>query len=289
MKIIKLLFKAIRYLYRNLRFYLITLPCFLFISKKLNIKGRLVSRSIILKDIPVEKFRVGWFHKATGDTVNPLCLASKLYVQEKNFEDIVDLFDNFRKHYRLNSANDLFGLDGSVFNKSESIFKSGFPWDEASFDKIQKMRVENICHENSAYGLNTYCYFGSESCSYQKAEVEAKRTAYLIDDIDKNGYNFYKNNDVVTITLLRDRQNYVALVGGGNHRVAALAAGFNYKNIDAKLNNVVNRVDVKNWKHVKNGAYTEEQALRVFDAIMSATPPKAFGLWEVFLKNKNNE
>ena len=59
-----------------------------------------------------------------------------------------------------------------------------------------------------------------------------------------------------------------------------------FKTVDCPLLKIIDRADVKSWKHVKNGAYAEEQALQLFDAIMNGTPPKAFDEWKEFLKNK---
>lgn len=284
MKTIKTLSNFSRYIYRDIRFYLVLLPRFYVSVRSLSIKANLMDKAIVLKSLPAEKLRVHWFHKATGDSINPLCLASKLYVREKNFANLVALFDSFRDKYRLDSADDLLGLSESVFNASESIFKSGFPWDETGFEDVQKMREENIRLENLVFGLDTYCYFGSEKCSYEKAEVEAKRVSYLIDDISENGYDFNKNEDCVKVIILKYKRNYAALVAGGNHRVAALISGFGYKEVDAKLVKIVDRAHVRSWKHVRNGTYSESQALQVFDAIMNGTLPKAFDKWGEFLR-----
>lgn len=268
----------------------LTLPNYYFLFKnKLTIKEDSIKKTIFLEDIPADKFRINWFHKAICNTINPLCLASSLYVKGVSFESLVDFFNDFRKIYRLSNANDLFGLEDSVFDHSESIFKSGFPWDETDFDKVQVMREKNHRNENLVYGLNSYCYFGSENCSYQKAEVEAKRVSYLIDDINRNGYDFNKGSDHVTVNILKDGESYTALVGAGNHRVAALIAGFRYKKVSAILNKIIDRSDVKNWKHVKNGFYTKEQALQVFDAIMSGIPPKSFDKWKKYIEGKVSE
>lgn len=79
--------------------------------------------------------------------------------------------------------------------------------------------------------------------------------------------------------MLDEDRNYAVLVFRGHHRIAALAAlGYVEAPIRIKMKSamgIVRRSEVDAWPHVRRGYFTREQALAVFDRLLSGQQPEA--------------
>lgn len=102
-------------------------------------------------------------------------------------------------------------------------------------------------------------------------ELEFKRLTSTCDNIRKNGFNYRKAVGISGEFLIAG-QDWTWIGLGGKHRMASLAAlgqGLIPVTTKAKYgSHIIHRESVSNWHNVKNGLFTRNQALEVFDTIM---------------------
>lgn len=250
--------------------------------KLLNIKSKtnLLNNSIV-GILPINKARIGFFHSVNKNSVYPLYLAAVMLIEEKGKDEIFCFFENFRKKYQVNNANDWLGV--SVFPENSDVFDGYFPWENIDPNKRKASRKENVRNENLEYGLDSYDFFGAINCSYKKSEVEMNRIYNIHNSIKENGFLWNKNvTKNISVVIFKKKNNYVFMVAGGNHRIAVMSA-LNHKEVKCNILGVVDREDVYTWKFVKDGTYSVEEALFVFDRIYYSLLPEAFESWRKYI------
>lgn len=104
----------------------------------------------------------------------------------------------------------------------------------------------------------------------QKGELEFTRLIRVADSIARHGFRIDpKGEDNIWVAMLLDGDNYRFFQeGGGNHRIAALAA-LRHKEVVVQIRAryIIRRGEAKWWPMVRKGWLTELEALTVFDRI----------------------
>ncbi len=146
-----------------------------------------------------------------------------------------------------------------------------YPWD--AVDVADRIRMINdvVLEENREFGHDLDAYNGGSliagfPATEKKVEIEVLRLLGLMKSFEAKGYVFRKDSkDLVRATILKnDDGDWRWIVRGGVHRVSvAYALGF--KTIPGLVKRVVYRCDVDCWPGVKNGIFTRDGALKVFD------------------------
>lgn len=110
--------------------------------------------------------------------------------------------------------------------------------------------------------------------SERRGNFELSRIYRLINSISMNGYCCCKY-DLVTGDVLYNNNDYVVLIRRGQHRSAVLAA-MNYKSVSVKirLENIICRSHMVDWKGVKAKSFSGEQSLKLFDRIYQGKQPR---------------
>lgn len=120
--------------------------------------------------------------------------------------------------------------------------------------------------EKNNYGWQ---FFGP--VSEDLGQLEYKRLISVFNSIKDNGYLPEQHGFIHGQFLVSDN-NWTWVNIGGKHRFASLAA-LDYKNIPVALTSrssalFIRRDDVEYWPNVKNGLFSKEDAINIFDQIM---------------------
>jgi hypothetical protein len=191
----------------------------------------------------------------------------KLLEGESNVAAAAYLHSEYQRE-RYKSAGDIVGLRGNKILKSYPAWSLVLPWESSSiYEKratylkmFKQNRVENgadfvdeelLREEDTLYSLSN-------------AQSQVLQTTKLWQSIMKNGLLPLK--PLPGIIIMYDNEKWRWLMSGdGNHR-AYLASFYGCEVLRAEIRGVVRRGDVKSWFNVKNGTYSEIEALEVFDS-----------------------
>lgn len=167
-----------------------------------------------------------------------------------------EYYDNFRPENR----QQVYG-----FNKKTGAMSQGWPLDP--WRTIPKVPVRTKRYETRKGGNHL---FGPNSLEFGNGEF--KRLIDVHNKLSKNGYQpeLYNDGFILGYFLIKDN-DYRFVVTEGQHRIPSLAK-FGYEYIDIKIYKrylspkiFVRYEDVADFPHVKQGIYTEEEALACFD------------------------
>ena len=103
--------------------------------------------------------------------------------------------------------------------------------------------------------------------SKERAIFEAKLLFRLYLSIESKGYVESRNakyDPVGAIVAIDSDSNWSWAVSAGIHRCCVLSLA-NVSSINVMVKKVIHREDVEFWPNVRNGLYTKEAALKVFD------------------------
>ena len=155
-----------------------------------------------------------------------------------------------------------------------------FPWIGTPGGKTMRRRLGRIHSENKAHHAKMAGKHGWVTCgpvSPEKANLEYSRLASLLAAIQRNGYQRTddRDGDICGIVLVGD-DGYVIGISPGQHRVACLVA-LGYEMAPVRIGHtrthIVRRNEVKSWPAARDGFYSPEQALEVFDRVYAGRQP----------------
>jgi hypothetical protein len=154
------------------------------------------------------------------------------------------------------------------------------PWSDSDplerLKKVQKWAIK----EARQYGVNLdhhhgYSAFGP--VSLEKGELEIMRLRNLCQSMLRSGYlrDDSANGDVGGRLLVgQDDEIWCINIDGGQHRVA-VAAALGMTRIPMRISLVpIKSEEVESWQQVRNGVFTTDGALELFDRIMDGRPPE---------------
>ena len=155
------------------------------------------------------------------------------------------------------------------------------PWEARSPEEIQAVMESLITQENHAQKVHLDASQGVPFWGPvipKKGAIEIERLRKICASIQRKGFKRHDGLDGdVTGDLLLNGTTWAIRLRGGQHRAAVLAAlGFERVPIRIPLNEpraVVYRQDVNQWPQVRNGLFTADEALAIFDRIWAANPP----------------
>jgi len=147
------------------------------------------------------------------------------------------------------------------------------PW----VDKTPQDRFDAVCYwtekDNIEHGTHLTMEDGCQHfgpVSKRKGELEFERLIKITESIRTNGFKVDpRGDDNIWVFLLLDGDEYrFHQEGGGNHRLAALAAlGYKKATVQIKTRHIARKQEAKWWPTVRKGYLTEQEAVAVFDRI----------------------
>lgn len=194
--------------------------------------------------------------------------------KEKNKQDYKDSsLEHYSSTWQPQTAAQVLGFVGNGNSKIHGLPKTQFvyPW-EAINPEIRELRlkiVEFVYYDQQSKkkkSIKSEKLFGPSNAFVLKNE--AHRLISVYRSIIKNGYIRNNSNygDIHCYVLV-DGKNYVFLINGGTHRMAAVSA-LGYKNVPIRVAQIIRKEDASCWPHVKNGLFSYNEAMYIFDRII---------------------
>ena len=232
-------------------------------------------------DVPMERCRRGWgaisFALGPG-SLDPIVRTARAHISDNGTAFEGSPLWRYYEHFQPNSAAAVLGLDTSFPFVEMPPLAARLPWSlTVSIDALRDL----IGRENRGHGVDLdaeHGWYGFGPVSSQKGRLETTRLARVCDSIRAHGFRRRDNmdGDIRGTVLIGDR-TWVCWIGSGHHRIAALSAlGYGHVPIrfmSGGFGPLVRRADVAAWPQVRNGLYTRDQALAVFDRVLKGRPP----------------
>jgi hypothetical protein len=186
-------------------------------------------------------------------------------------------------YFQPDNASTVLGLvpgTSEFFEKSPPSWRI-YPWNPNQPEKVAAAKRKITREENSARGLSLdadhgYTVFGP--VSNEKGKLEFSTLVNLVNSISKSGYirTNRPDGDIQAIVAFDMCDNVRYFISKGHHRVAVLAAlGHETIPIRVSRNLVVRQNEANKWPHVRDGLFSPEQAIEVFERVFNGQPPKS--------------
>lgn len=241
----------------------------------------LEEKQTVLANVAATKCRQCWWYNLYD--VSPLVLAVR-ELARVNFEHANTILSTYYDIVQPKTAAERVGICIEQHPLTQfGPLGAPMPWESLPPVKMEKARKINLMRENERDGLGSICdatLFGP--VRYEKVVSELRRLHALMSAIQQNGYQRHDGPDgdpggfLLYDDRLEKREWCFRLDKVGNHRAAVLA-GTNNEVIPVRIEiqNVIRRSEVAKWPQVTSQLYSIEEALSVFDRIISASPPPA--------------
>lgn len=169
----------------------------------------------------------------------------------------------------------------STWLKDWPPYAAFFPWEDTCPDQrlASKQRIER--RQGHKYGerlalSDGYKHFGP-TCR-EKGELEFRRLIEVAESIGQRGFlvDPHSQKNLGARLLMWDEDYRFLQDGSGNHRMAALAAlGHEQAVMQLQADFIVRRSEVAWWPGVRQGWFSVDEALQIFDRIFRGeTGPK---------------
>lgn len=239
-------------------------------------------------EVPLDRCR-GLGHLAfrcVPDSGHPLISTIEAFLAGKTTLDFTPLF-HFYQHWTPRNAAELLGIT----NKGASTellnlppYGDVPPWGSATLSDFIRSHQALTRRENLSWGLDAGVEDGTITfgpMSYRKAQVEFSRLESVTNSLLQSG-NLCgeQGHGYISGYLLLSGTDWAAVIKSGQHRIAALAAlGYSTTPIvfgthsDRWPRLAIRRHDAPFWPNVRNGLFTEDQALEIFDRLIDGKQP----------------
>lgn len=222
---------------------------------------------------------------------HPLVETAVAYLQGRCVSYEGSPLEQFSRRWRPSSAAAAMGLPGreaSAELRRIPAYASVSipPWGSVGPSEAASRRAMLSHQENAHHGARLTVDEGSlvsGRLSPAKGALEFERMTRIIDSIRKRGYRRSDgpDGDIKGLMLLRGDDWAVHAIQG-QHRISALAA-LGRSHVPVRIcdtwwqkTNAVRRAEVDSWPNVRNGLFTREQALEIFDRIFEGGQPAGY-------------
>lgn len=194
-------------------------------------------------------------------------LVSGVSVQELTYS----LYSEYKKE-KLLKISDFLGFQNNSILKKYPLWSLVMPWEHESLQDRYDSYFGSFLRNRSGHELAVENINFNVNCeeifySTDTAKSQVQQTWGIWKSIKKNGYIETRNSPRINILVNSNQWRWV-MSGSGNHR-AYIASALKYKNLLAQIKQVIRRHDVEKWSNVKNGTYSPEEALTIFDSVFS--------------------
>lgn len=230
--------------------------------------------------LPLEKARINGKKLVDGDNchINIIALRKALSyddhkIQYQKLEETLIEYASKENKKNLN-LNRSLGLSDEESKNLKGIpsWAKIYPWNytENIQEQIALVNFSTFIENSKRRGPRMNAIQGGAQyplVSKERAAFEAKLLFNLYISIKSKGYIESKNTNydpVGAIVAIDSDSNWCWAVSAGIHRCCVLSLS-NIPSINVMVKKVIYREDVEFWPNVKNGLYTKEAALKVFD------------------------
>lgn len=236
-------------------------------------------RSVLMK-VPIESLRTMGAHgfiPVTGGN-SPFVQVAVEYINNvcASYED--SPLKKFYSSFQPNCPSELLNIKKSNLDWMESLPATAtvLPWQIETPEVFHKQTIihhnkANRQHKTKLQSSDGFFLFGPVST--EKGQLEYKRIINLIPSIKRQGLLYTKYDaDNITADILIDGDNFAFHITSGQHRVSVAAAlEESTIVIQVRSGNIIRKSEVSYWPLVRQGFYSKELALKVFDKIFEGS------------------
>lgn len=238
--------------------------------KKYNKKSR------ILLNIPVEKCRTQIWNTLEVKK-NPFVQTLVDYKKTGTSDYKSSPLKEYYHKYQPKNASEVLRIEHNTILENLPSYGYVFPWDTLSVERTIEKRNSVALYENKRNGYKEglslgYTDFGP--ISFQKGEIEINRLVNIYNAIDRNSYKekvYYRDGGIKGYFLIDDN-NWCFIIKSGKHRAYALSAQEATSIpviLDIDRGVVKSKEDIPNWKHVRNGIFSEKDAMIFMNKVIN--------------------
>jgi len=182
------------------------------------------------------------------------------------------LVSQYKKEKYLNAAK-IIKLKNNLTLSKYPAWALIMPWDKQSLNE-KFLNYPNVFFENRfKNGLNFQKINNDEFKNFfyskRNALSQFKQTKILLDSIKKYGFKNSKYLPKIYILIDGKRWRW-CMSDEGNHRAYIASINGNI-NFHCEVSRIINKKDVKSWNNVKNGIYSQKEALSIFKYFFSGS------------------
>jgi hypothetical protein len=236
-------------------------------------------RSYVI-EVPLAHCRGAIGFPYTQETLQPFVRTVRAYLagEASNYQDspLKEYYDSVQPK----NAWELLGLAGEPNPKFLEYPPFAFllPWESVSLEEKSRNRPLSLRRENIERGADLGIAHGDGvgPITLEKGTLEFQALARLADSIRKKGYirDSGKDGDISGLPLIDSEGEARYLVRKGKHRIAVLTA-LGFERVSVRVGfKTLTPAQASHWRHVRDGLFTREQALSLFERIFEGRPPK---------------
>ena len=241
-----------------------------------------------LVDVPLDRCRTlgSMAFPARPDGDHPYILTARAYLAGRVRRYEGSPLEAYFSSVRPRTGADLVELPpegpASVVDEMEPLLVD-LPWLKSPGPHVRQIRLRDMAKDareagHDLDGEDGWNHVGPVSA--RKGELEFARLVALVESISTHGYLDLPDHMAPTGDILVGPERSALHVWGGQHRIAVLAA-LDHPSIPLRLRArcVYHRTSVGEWPGVASGAFTEAQALHVFDRVLAGRQPRFAAAW----------
>lgn len=233
---------------------------------------------LFLIDAEVHKCTAFFRFSCGRDGNNPFIQTVKDYLKNGNIRYSGSKLEHYYNDSPANVA-EMYSLEGEL-HEDLLTFPPGcvvFPWENCGMAARKEFREVQVKRETNRRGnklsfQDGYGFVGPTN--KERGELEVSTLVELTKSIQKNNYNRGNgHNEDIKASVLINGNDYQYFIKDGNHRITVLSAlGHEtapVRVLPTSIPAFIYRGEAKFWPNVRNGIYTESQALKIFDTIFA--------------------
>ncbi len=231
---------------------------------------------------------------AEGSHPYILAIQTMMHMSSNNKNIIKSVLQDYYNCMQPKNAAELLGLElyeSTVF-LNEPSWGALMPWQNHTISAWKKLHKEFVHKENLLMKVDLgieagWAWVGP--VNNKKLNIEVVRLKKIYDSINQNGYK--RNNsidgDITADVLVGSNGEWCWQAIRGQHRAVVLCA-IETKEIPIRIERIIRRDDVDLWPGVQSGLFRRDEALKVFDMIMSGDIPQIASNWSDKVQNKDD-
>jgi hypothetical protein len=205
----------------------------------------------------------------------------KLWIAIFNGADIKDatkdLMIKFKEQKDLRVSS-VVHLRNNVKLKKYPAWAFVLPWDTLSVEDKFESYPDSFYRNRSQNGLtfsnNLRSSIIETMYSLESLESKVNQMQNIFKSIKRHGLK--KSSDFPNINIFVDGDEWRWSMGdAGNHR-SFVCSGLDFETLEVRISSIIYRNKVNSWKNVKNGTYSPEEAVYIFDSYFNGSDV-AFG------------
>jgi hypothetical protein len=204
---------------------------------------------------------------SVSSTIDPFGVFCKRTFDGEKVDNLTSYLGQLYKEEACLSAGEAVGLPDNILLSKYPAWALVMPWESIALEEKYRTYLRDFVKNRFEHGAEFTVSRLSDPAralySEENARSQVLQTKRLLQSIQLKGFLPIRPLPQVLI-MYSDSEWRWCLSNEGNHR-GYLAFIYGQKQFDAYVQGIINSCDVRSWNNVKNGTYSEKEALQIFD------------------------